>query len=54
MFQAIGRNRKGLEEFSIILKSVDRKALNNAAKKVLKTFDQSKKIQIRIDVDPAR
>jgi len=51
---AIGRNRKGLEEFSIILKSVDRKALNTAAKKVLKTFDQSKKIQIRIDVDPAR
>ncbi|PKL52619.1 MAG: primosomal protein N' [Nitrospira bacterium HGW-Nitrospira-1] len=47
------RNKKGIEEFSIILKSADRKALNTAARKVLKTFDRSKKIQIRIDVDPA-
>lgn len=43
----INRNKRGIEKFSIILKSVDRKALNNAAKKVLKTY------QIRIDVDPA-
>lgn len=50
---AINRNKKGIEKFSIILKSVDRKALNNAARKALKTFDRSQKIQIRIDVDPA-
>lgn len=47
------RDRKGTENFSIILKSADRKTLNNAARKVLKTFDRSRKIQIRIDVDPA-
>jgi primosomal protein N' (replication factor Y) len=46
-------NKKGPQEFSIILKSVDRKALNTAARRVLKTFDRSKKIQIRTDVDPA-
>ena len=45
------KGRKGIEN-SIILKSIDRKALNNAARKVLKAFDRSKKIQIRIDVDP--
>lgn len=49
----INRNKKGIEEFTIILKSVDRKALNNAARKVLKTFDQPQKFQIKIDVDPA-
>ena len=47
------KDRKGAENFSIILKSSDRKKLNNAARKVLNTFDRSKKIQIRIDVDPA-
>jgi primosomal protein N' (replication factor Y) len=47
------KDRKGTENFSVILKSADRKKLNNAAKKVLKTFDRSRKIQIRIDVDPA-
>lgn len=47
------KDRKGTEIFSIILKSADRKKLNNAARKVLKTFDRSRKIQIRIDVDPA-
>ena len=50
---AISKNRKGQEEFSIILKSVDRKPLNTAARNVLKTFEHSKKVQIRIDVDPA-
>jgi primosomal protein N' (replication factor Y) len=48
------RNKKGIEECSVILKSADRKALNNAARKVLKTFDCAKKIQIRIDVDPVQ
>jgi primosomal protein N' (replication factor Y) len=46
------KNRKGTETFSIILKSPDRKALNTAARKVLKTFERSKN-QIRIEVDPA-
>jgi primosomal protein N' (replication factor Y) len=50
---AISKNKKGQEEFSILLKSVDRKPLNTAARKVLKTFEHSKKVQIRIDVDPA-
>jgi len=46
-------NKKGIEEVSVILKSSNRKALNDAARRVLKIFDRSKKIQIRIDVDPA-
>jgi len=50
---AIDKDRKGTENYSIILKSADRKTLNNAARKVLKPFDRSRKIQIRIDVDPA-
>ena len=50
---AVSKNKKGIEEVSIILKSADRKALNNTARRVLKTFDRSRKIQIRIDVDPA-
>ena len=49
----VNKNKKGVDEVSMILKSADRKALNNAARSVLKTFDRSKKIQIRIDVDPA-
>ncbi|MFZ2197275.1 MAG: primosomal protein N' [Thermodesulfovibrionales bacterium] len=49
----VNKNKKGIEEVSIILKSEDRKALNNAARNVLKEFDRSKNIQIRIDVDPA-
>jgi primosomal protein N' (replication factor Y) len=49
----VNKNRKGLEELSIILKSADRKTLNTAARKVKKTFEHSKKVQIRIDVDPA-
>ncbi|MDH4232799.1 MAG: primosomal protein N' [Nitrospirota bacterium] len=50
---AVSKNRRGLEELSIILKSVDRKTLNTAAQKIKKTFEHSKKVQIRIDVDPA-
>ena len=46
------KNRKGTDNFSIILKSADRKSLNNAARKVFRTFERSRKIQIRIDVDP--
>ena len=49
----VNKNKKGVEEVSLILKSEDRKALNTAARSVLKTFDRSKKIQIKIDVDPA-
>ena len=49
----VDKNRKGTANFSIILKSSERKKLNYAARKVLKTFDSSRKIQIRIDVDPA-
>jgi primosomal protein N' len=49
----VNKNKKGIEEVSIILKSEDRKALNNAARNVLKEFDRSKNIQIKIDVDPA-
>jgi primosomal protein N' (replication factor Y) (superfamily II helicase) len=47
------KDRKGTQHFSIILKSNDRKKLNHAAREVLKTFDRSRKIQIRVDVDPA-
>ncbi len=49
----VNKNKRGVEEVSIILKSSARKALNNTARHVLKTFDRSKKIQIKIDVDPA-
>jgi primosomal protein N' (replication factor Y) len=49
----VNKNKKGIEEVSMILKSEDRRALNNAARSVLKTFCRSKKIQIKIDVDPA-
>ncbi len=49
----VNKNKRGLEELSIILKSVDRKTLNTAARKVRKTFEHSKKVQIRIDVDTA-
>jgi len=49
----VNKNKRGVEEISVILKSANRKALNNAARNVLKAFDRSKKIQIRIDVDPA-
>lgn len=49
----ISRNKKGIEEFSIIIKSADRKTLNNAARMVIKSFDNSRKLQIKIDVDPA-
>jgi primosomal protein N' (replication factor Y) len=49
----VNKNKKGIEEVSIILKSVDRKPLNNAARKVLEAFDRRGKIQIKIDVDPA-
>ena len=49
----VGINKKGIEEVSVILKSGNRKALNDAARRVLKTFDRSRNIQIRIDVDPA-
>jgi primosomal protein N' (replication factor Y) len=48
----VNKNKKGIEEVSLILKSEDRKALNTAARSVLKTFDRSKKIHIKIDVDP--
>ena len=49
----VDKDRKGAENFSIILRSSDRKKLNTAARKVLNTFGRSRKIQIRIDVDPA-
>lgn len=49
----VHKNKKGIEEASIILKSEDRKALNCVARNVLKAFDRSKKIQIKIDVDSA-
>jgi primosomal protein N' (replication factor Y) len=49
---AADKDRKGTGFFSIILKSGDRKKLNNAARRVLNTADRSRKIQIRIDVDP--
>lgn len=46
------RNKKGKEEQTIILKSGDRKALNTAAREVLQAFNNRKKIQVRVDVDP--
>ena len=49
---ATNKNKKGIDEFSIILKSVNRNALNTAVRKVLKAFKHVKKVQITIDVDP--
>ena len=49
---AEAKTKKGGTEFSILLKSRDRKILNTAAKTILKKFRDTKDINIRIDVDP--
>ncbi len=49
----VHRDKKGRNEFSILLKSADRRKLNTAARAVLDRFRDSKETDIRIDVDPA-
>lgn len=46
------KTKKGETEFSILLKSRDRKILNTTAKTILKKFRDTKDINIRIDIDP--
>lgn len=48
----VHRDKKGRDEFSILLKSADRRKLNTAARAVLDKFRDSKETDIRIDVDP--
>ncbi|MEW6107606.1 MAG: primosomal protein N' [Nitrospirota bacterium] len=45
-------DRKGNAEYSFLLKSPDRKALNTAARKILEKYEKAKDAKIRIDVDP--
>lgn len=49
----IGRDKKGMEEQTILLKSGNRQVLNKTARAVLEEFRTRKDIDIRIDVDPA-
>ncbi len=46
------RNKKGVEEFDILLKSSNRKALNTAARDVMERFGNSRGVTITADVDP--
>ncbi len=47
------RNKKGVDQFSVLLKSAGRKALNEAARGVLEKYGDVRGIKIVIDVDPA-
>lgn len=47
------RNKKGEDQFSVLLKSTGRKALNEAARAVLDRYGEVKGIKIVVDVDPA-
>jgi primosomal protein N' (replication factor Y) (superfamily II helicase) len=49
---AVSKNKKGVKEFSILLKSGDRKMLKTAAKAVLKRYAARKGSNIIIDIDP--
>ncbi len=50
---ATSKNKKGKEETSFFLKSVSRKALNNAARSVLNMCEGINGLKVVIDVDPA-
>ncbi len=50
---ATSKNKKGKEETSFFLKSVSRKALNNAARSVLRMCEGINGLKVVIDVDPA-
>ena len=47
------KTKEGGQEFSILLKSDNRKKLNTAAKAVIGKFKRSKDVKIVVDVDPA-
>ncbi|MGE5300196.1 MAG: hypothetical protein ACM3MB_04440, partial [Acidobacteriota bacterium] len=47
------KSRRGEEEFSVLLKSHSRKALNEAARSVMEKYGEVKGIKLVIDVDPA-
>ena len=46
------RNKKGAAEYSLLLKSGNRKSLNAAARTILEHFKKTKKMKVSIDVDP--
>ena len=46
------KNRKGVDEFSILLKSTDRRSLKTAAKEVLSRYGSRKGQNIIVDIDP--
>lgn len=46
------RNKKGIEECSILLRSSERKSLNAAARAVVHSFKETKDARIIVDVDP--
>ncbi len=47
------KNKKGADEFSILLKSADRKLLKTAAREVLSRYSSRKGPNIIVDIDPA-
>jgi primosomal protein N' (replication factor Y) len=47
------KNKKGVDEFTILLKSGSRRHLNEAARSVLSRYERAKGTRIVIDVDPA-
>ena len=47
------KSKRGEEEFSVLLKSGSRKALNQAARSVMEKYGEVKGIKLVIDVDPA-
>ena len=50
---AHSKNKKGEDEFSVFLKSGNRKSMNDAARSVLRMSEGVKGLRVVIDVDPA-
>ncbi len=48
----ISKNKKGKSEFKLLLKSSMRMSLHAAARTFIKTFKNSKDVEIQVDVDP--
>ena len=48
----VSKNKKGEDEFSVLLKSGSRKSLNDTARAVLRRHEGEKGLRIVIDVDP--
>jgi primosomal protein N' len=46
------KNRKGENEFRLLLRSPVRGSLQSAARSIMEAFKESKDVKIRVDVDP--